>query len=223
MFNYQSHSQSSQFYSKKKTLQASERQTERVQILRKEYWEKIQHIQPEDLVFIDEAGSNKSMSRQCARAEKGRRAYGHVPLNRGKNVTIIGALALRGLVAYLNLSGAADSLIFEAFIVQLLIPNLWPGACVIMDNCRIHKEEELRPLIEAQGATLQFLPPYSPDFSPIENCWSKVKSHLRSVAPRTYQQLDQAIKDAFQHVTLRDIHNWFTHCSYCDFPFAETS
>ena len=169
-------------------------------------------------------------SRQCARAEIGHRAYGHVPLNRGKNVTIIGALALRGLLAYINLWGAADSIVFEAFIVQLLIPNLWQGACVIMDNCRIpygrlrlHKEDELKPLIEAKGATLQFLPPYSPDFSPIENCWSKVKSYLRSVAPRTYQQLDQAIKDAFKHITLRDIHNWFTHCCYCNFPFQETS
>jgi transposase len=194
-----------------------------VQNLRLEYWEKIKNVKPENLIFIDESGSNLAMEREYARAFEGSRAYGTVPLNRGKNITIIGAIALRGLIAYINLLGAANSIVFEAFIVQLLIPNLWQGAVVVMDNSRIHKEEDLRPLIEAKGASLTFLPPYSPDFSPIENCWSKIKSFLRSSAARTYKDLDQAIKKAFEHITLRDIHNWFTHCCYCDFPFSDNS
>ena len=91
-----------------------------------------------------------------------------------------------------------------------------------MDNAAIHKEEDLRPLIENAGARLEFLPPYSPDFSPIENCWSKVKSILRSLAPRTYRDLVDAIQQAFKQITLRDIHSWFTHCCYCDSDFVES-
>ena len=171
-------------------------------------------------MFIDESGVNLGMTRLQARAIKGQRAYDHRPQQRGKNVTLIGALALKGLVAQVNLFGSADSLTFEAFIVRHLIPNLWKGAYVLLDNASIHKEEDLKPLIEAVGAKLDFLPPYSPDFSPIENCWSKLKYFIRSSAPRTYQDLEQAIISAFEQISLKDIHSWFTHCCYCDFPYS---
>jgi transposase len=163
------------------------------------------------------------MTRTYARSLVGQRAYATAPVQKGKNVTIIGAVALRGIVAFINIFGASNSLTFEAFIVRCLLPNLWEGACVIMDNASIHKEEELRPLIESVGARLEFLPPYSPDFSPIENCWSKVKSILREMEPRTYRDLVDAIQEAFKKITSRDIHSFFTHCCYCTSDFVEQS
>lgn len=200
---------------------ASEKYTPRVQKLREEYWLKIKDVKAENLVFIDESGVNLVMTRRQARAIKGERAYGDMPHQRGKNVTLIGAIACQGLLAQINLLGATDGLTFEAFIVRHLIPVLWEGAVVIIDNASIHQEKYLRPLIEEIGAFLEFLPPYSPDFSPIENCWSKLKSILRAIAPRTYQELEQAIVKGFEQISLKDIHNWFTHCCYCDQPYSE--
>ena len=145
----------------------------------------------------------------------GQRAYGTCPQQRARNVSLIGAIALRGVLATTAIMGATDGLTFEAFISQRLVPNFWPGACVVMDNASIHQEEFLRPILEQAGATLHFLSSYSPDFSPIENCWSKVKELIRSLALRTYHDLAKAIDTAFQQVSLKDIHHWFTHCCYC--------
>ena len=192
-----------------------------MQKLREEYWQKIKAIKASDLVFIDESGVNLAMTRGQARAIKGERAYGNRPQQRGKNVTLIAAIALKGLVAQVNLLGAADSLTFEAFIVRYVIPNLWEGAVVVIDNASIHQGKYLKPLIEEVRASLEFLPPYSPDFSPIENCWSKLKSILRSLAPRTYQELEQAIVIGFEQISLGDIHHWFTHCCYCEQPYSQ--
>ena len=126
---------------RKKSLHPRERDRERVGKLREEYWERIRDVKAEDIVFVGESGSNLGMTRLYGRAEEGRRVYGSVPLNRGKNLRIIAAIALRGLVAFLNVLGAANGLIFEAFIATLLIPNLWKGACVLMDNASIHRKE----------------------------------------------------------------------------------
>jgi transposase len=168
-----------------------------------------------DLIFIDESGVNLALTRLFARAPKGQRAYGKRPQKRGKNVSLIGAISLNGVVTQINLIGTVDGLTFEAFIAQKLVPQLWVGACVVMDNCSIHKGKEVESLINQAGARLIYLPPYSPEFSPIENCWSKIKSLLRSLAARSYPDLAQAIEDAFKKVSLQDIHNWFTHCCYC--------
>ena len=111
--------------------------------------------------------------------------------------------------------GATDGLTFEAFISQKLVPKLWAGACVLMDNCSVHLGETVRELIEAAGAKLIYLPPYSPDFSPIENCWSKLKSCLKAIGARTYPDLAKAIEEAFSEVSLDDIRAWFSHCCYC--------
>jgi transposase len=108
--------------------------------------------------------------------------------------------------------GAADALVFKTYVKQVLVPSLWTGACVVMDNLRAHKVAGIRESIEAVGATLIYLSPYSPDFSPIENCWSKVKEFLRARAARTYAQLDSAITGALAAITTKDIIGWFTHC-----------
>lgn len=175
----------------------------------------MQGILAKDLIFIDESGVNLALTRLFARSPKGQRAYGTRPQKRGKNVSMIGAISLSGVLAQVSLTGATDGLTFEAFLSQKLVPILWAGACVVIDNCSIHKGKDLEVLIEQVGAKLIYLPPYSPDFSPIESCWSKIKSVLRSIGARTYPDLVQAIEVAFEQVSLKDIRNWFTHCCYC--------
>ena len=169
----------------------------------------------QDLIFIDETGVNLSLTRLRARSPRGSRAHGKRPSKRGKRVSIISAINIKEVMTHYQLIGTTDGLTFEAFISQRLVPKLWQGACVIMDNCSIHKGEEIKALIEATGASLIYLPPYSPDFSPIENCFSKIKHTLRSIGARTYSNLLKAIEEAFSQVSLQDLKGWFTHCCYC--------
>ncbi|MBP5978046.1 IS630 family transposase [Brasilonema sp. CT11] len=202
------------FNTQKKTIHASERYTQRVQKLRAEYWTTIGSVNLADLVFIDEAGVNIAMTRAFARSQKGSRAYGDRPDGRGKNVTMIGAMSTEGIIAAMTFTGGTNASAFETYVTQVLVPNLWPGACVVMDNFSSHKVTGIKEAIEAVGARLVYLSPYSPDFSPIENCWSKVKEFLRTQAARTYQELDDAITNALNAVTKKDIIGWFTHCCY---------
>jgi transposase len=158
---------------------------------------------------------NLSFVRKCARALPGKRAYAERPHRKGKNVSVIGALSFGGLVTQWSVLGAVDTLTFDAFICQKLLPNLWQGAVVIMDNCSIHKSEEIEALVATVGARIIYLPTYSPDFSPIENCWSKIKSILRAIGARTYSDLLEALEQAFSRVTLENLLGWFSHCCYC--------
>ena len=155
------------------------------------------------------------MTRLYARSIIGSRARGKKPQKRGKNVSLLSALSLKKVVASINIYGSVNAIIFEAFIANKLVQNLWEGAYVIMDNAKINKGDNIRKLIEKTGAKLIYLPPYSPEFSPIENFWSKVKSILRKIKARTYKDLINAITDAMLQVTKTDIYNWFTHCCYC--------
>ena len=157
--------------------------------------------------------------RMYARAPRGQRARGTRPHKRGKNVSMIGAIALSGIIASANLLGSIDGLTFEAFVLNKLIPQLWRGAVVVWDNYSIHKGKEIEQAIVSAGARLIYLPPYSPDFNPIENCWSKVKNILRSIGARTYKDLDAAIAFAYSQISLKDIRNWFAHSCYCISPF----
>jgi transposase len=111
--------------------------------------------------------------------------------------------------------GSVNGLMFEEFVATMLVPTLWVGAVVIMDNCSIHKGSEVERLIREAGATLVYLPPYSPDFSPIENAWSKLKSVLRTLGARTYPDLMEALEEAFAQISKEDLMGWFTHCCYC--------
>ena len=186
-----------------------------MQNIRRDFWSEIRDVPVEDLIFLDEAGVNLALVRLYARALRGQRAYGTRPQKRGKNVSIIAAISLKGIVASVNILGAADRLTFEAFVIQKLVPNLWNGATVVWDNSSIHKGKEIEQALREAGAKLIYLPPYSPDFNPIENFWSKVKNTLRSLGPRTYKALDLAISQAFSQVSLKDIRNWFAHSCYC--------
>jgi len=189
-----------------------------VQKLRVEYWQTIGEVPLADLVFLDEAGVHLAMTRRHARAKKGDRAYGKVPSNRGKNVTMIGALSVSGLIAPMTWQDGTDGLTFLTYVEQVLAPTLWEGACVVMDNFRSHHVDGVQAAIEAVGAKLVYLSPYSPDFSPIENCWSKLKASLRAQAARTYDTLNDAISRAIDEISKQDIIGWFTHCCYCSQP-----
>mgnify|MGYP002776990121 FL=1 len=173
-------------------------------------------IKPEDLIFIDETGINLSLVRTYARSSKGMRAYGKRPYRRGQNVSLIGAMALKGIVGAMTVEGGTDGDVFQAFVKQLLVPCLWPGAVVVMDNLSAHKVMGIQEIIEATGATVVYLSPYSPDFNPIENCWSKLKEYLRSVSARSRDALETALDAGLELISLKDIRNWFAHCCYCD-------
>lgn len=165
-------------------------------------------------MFIDEAGSNIAMARPYARSQRGAQAHANKPSNWGDNLTMIGALGIAGLVAFMHIFSSTTGDVFLAFLRQVLVPVLRKGQVVIMDNLSSHRVAGVREAIESVGAKLLYLPPYSPDFNPIELCWAKMKGHLKAVAARTTDGLEAAIKDAFCDVTGENARNWFRHCGY---------
>lgn len=154
------------------------------------------------------------MTRRYARSERGKRAVGSAPVNHGANLTMIAALSLDGLGAMMTIEGATNGAVFLAYIEQVLAPTLQPGDVVIADNLGAHKVDGVRQMIEACGARLLYLPPYSPDCNPIEQCWSKLKTALRSIGARTKHALDDAIAQVLSLVTASDARAWFAHCGY---------
>ena len=166
------------------------------------------------LVIVDECGSNIALTPLYARAPKGERAYGSVPRNRGKNTTLLASLSLTGVGACMILEGSVNGQVFEAYVEQILAPSLSPGQIVVLDNLSVHKGARVRQLIEERGCELFFLPAYSPDYSPIEETFSKLKTFLRRVGARTHEALQEAIGQALETVTPQDALGWFTHCGY---------
>jgi transposase len=164
--------------------------------------------------FIDESGVNLAMTRLYGRAPRGERVVGTVPQNYGPNVTMLAALGIHGVEAVMTIDGATDAEVFRAYVEQVLRPTLRPGDLVIMDNLRAHKAAGIREAIEQAGAQVLYLPPYSPDLSPIEPCWSKLKTALRTAKARTREALEHAIVQALATITASDAHSWFLHCSY---------
>jgi len=164
--------------------------------------------------FVDESGVNIAMTPLYGRAPRGQRVVGSVPQNYGSNLTMIAALGTGGLSAPMTVEGATDGDVFRAWTQQVLCPTLERGDIVVMDNLGAHKVSGIREAIEGRGAKLIYLPPYSPDFSPIERCWSKVKTSLRAAGARTRRRLDGAIKRALPTVTESDALAWFAYCGY---------
>lgn len=158
---------------------------------------------------------NLAMTRLYARALKGQRAPSTRTNQPGKNQTMIGAIALSGVVAALTFQGSTDGATFLTFVEQVLVPNLWEGACVILDNLKAHHVEGVVEAIKAVGANVIYLPPYSPDFNPIELFWSKVKNRIRDFEPSHPEELYEAIVKSFKSVTKTDFLHWITYCCYC--------
>ncbi|MEN3333734.1 MAG: hypothetical protein V7641_3099 [Blastocatellia bacterium] len=164
--------------------------------------------------FVDESGINLALTRLYGRAPRGQRAVGSAPINYGENITLMGALSIGGLDAPMMIDGAVDGEVFRAWTEQGLCPTLVAGDIVVMDNLQAHKVRGIREAIEERGAKLIYLPPYSPDLSPIEACWSKIKTALRAAGARTRRALERAIKQALETITESDALAWFAHCGY---------
>ncbi len=195
---------------KKKTVGAVERDEER----RREWRLEAGRLDASRFVFVDECGSHIGLARTRARAPRGERAYASLPRNTGPNTTIISSLSLGGTGGTMVVEGATNAAVFEVYIERVLAPSLRPGQIVILDNLSAHKSRRARELVESRGAGLWFLPPYSPDFSPIENAFSKLKSSLRKAAARTREALQSAISEALKTITSQDAHGYFQHCGY---------
>lgn len=154
------------------------------------------------------------MTRRYGRARRGQRVHDAIPKNFGRNVTILGALSCYGLDAVMTVEGATDAAVFRAYVDKVLAPTLRPGDIVVMDNLSAHKVTGIRTRIAAAGAKLVYLPPYSPDYSPIEPCWSKLKTWLRGIKARTRETLDHALSKIICKISNRDARGWFAHCGY---------
>jgi transposase len=173
------------------------------------------HFDARRLVFVDESGFHTSMTRLRARAPRGKRAYGKVPRNRGKNTTLIAAITLEGAMGEsMTVEGATDALAFEAYVEHFLAPSLEKGQVVVLDGLGAHRTEKVRELVQARGADLVFLPSYSPDLNPIEEAFSKVKQLVRKVGARSREALVAAIGRALAAVTIEDVAGWFGHAGY---------
>lgn len=181
--------------------------------MRFDYRDWVLRIDPHNLVFIDESGINLGMTRLRGRAVCGERLYDCCPRNRGSNISLIGALSLDGLIATMSLPGSVNTRVFLTYIKEILLPQLWTGAFVIMDNLPVHKASQIREIIQTVGAEVIFLPPYSPDLSPIELCWSKLKQCLRTAKARTTETINQALTEIINHqISSDDAVGWFEHC-----------
>jgi transposase len=155
------------------------------------------------------------LTRTYARAAPGKRAYDYKPFYRGSKVSVIGAITESKVLAVMTLNDSMDAAAFKVYICECLVPQLWKGAVVVMDNLPAHKVEAIAPLIEAVGAKILYLSPYSPEFNPIEHWWSQLKAFLRQFSPRTSKRVDLLIKIAIDLIDPKHLRNWFAHCCYC--------
>jgi transposase len=166
------------------------------------------------LVFVDETGTTIAMTRLYACAPRGSRAVGKVPGNYGANMRLIASMSLQGMGPAFILDGSAESTAFEIYVEQILAPSLREGQIVILDNLSIHLGAKVKQAIEAKGCRLLFLPASSPDFSPIEEAFSKLKAILRRIGARNRQALQEALAQALDLITAADALGWFTHGGY---------
>jgi transposase len=194
----------------KKTLAASERDEE----ARSAWREAAAQLDPAQVVFVDESGTHTALTRLYGWAPPNQRASGSAPRNHGKNLTLVAALSPAGLQMPWLIEGAMDSETFEWYIRMQLAPTLRPGQVVVLDNLSAHKGASIREVIEACGCLLFFLPPYSPDFTPIEQAFSKLKAILRGLGARTKEALQEAVRLAIEAITRHDAAAWFAHAGY---------
>lgn len=145
---------------------------------------------------------------------RGKRVHDAVPKNFGRNISILGSLPCYGMDAVMTIEGAVDAAVFRAYVGQVLVPTLRPGDVVVMDNLSVHQVQDIEAMIAGVGAQLIYLPPYSPDWSPIEPCWSKIKTRLRGMKARTREALDQALTKIIGKISNSDARGWFAHCGY---------
>ena len=199
---------------KKRTGHAAEQDRPDVLSRREAWFEGQLDLDPHTLVFIDETGASTKMARLHGRAPRGERLRAAIPHGHWKTTTFVGALRLTGMTAPMVLDGPMTAEWFLAYTEQVLAPTLRPGDVVILDNLPAHKGNAVREAVEAAGATLFFLPPYSPDFNPIENAFAKLKTLLRKAAARTIDQLWRIIGNCLDAFTPEECANYFAAAGY---------
>jgi transposase len=199
-----------------KTVKAAEQDREDVAEARAAWRAELAGVDPARLVFIDETGIDTRMTRAYARAARGQRATGKVPWGRWERLTVIGALALDGVVASRGIAAATGTAVFLAFTEEVLVPALRgrPDALVVMDNLGAHKAEKVREALGRAGLAHRYLPSYSPDLNPIEPAWSKLKTCLRAVGARSKEALEAALGPALAAITAQDARGWFRLAGY---------
>lgn len=246
---YVSNISTTRIASEKKTLRSSQAKSERGDayasdlaegkaldanasaLLRVNYWKQVKQVDLENLVFLDEMGVLLGLIRTHARAAPGERAYDYKPFYRGSKVSVIGAITVSKVLAVMTLNDSMDASAFQVYISKCLVPQLWKGAVVVMDNLPAHKVKAIAPLIEAVGAKILYLSPYSPEFNPIEHWWCSafaqivarrlerfafaLKAFLRQFSPKTSKRVDLLIKIAMHLIDPQHLRNWFAHCCYC--------
>ncbi len=198
----------------KKTAHASEQERPDVACRRLAWFEAQPDLDPDKLVFIDETGASTKMARRYGRSKRGTRCRAPVPHGHWMTTTFVGALRLNAMTAPMVLDGAMHGAAFLAYVEQVLVPTLKPGDIVIMDNLPAHKSTAVRQAIDKAGAELRFLPPYSPDFNPIEMAFSKFKAFLKAIAARTVDELWEAIAQAVDIFSDNECRNFFTAAGY---------
>jgi len=199
---------------KKKSVHATERDTEHNRESRRLFLEALQQEDVTRFKFFDETGSNLAYCRRYGRAPHGQRVGQAVPLKAGPNRSILATLTPNGLEAVMSVEGAVNTAVMVVYLRDVLGPTLQQGDVLVLDNLSAHHASELVPLVKARGARLLFLPSYSPDFNPIELAFSKLKTWLRTAKARTAQVLEDAIRDAIEWISPEDAKNWFAHCGY---------
>ena len=201
-------------HAQKKTAHACEQDRPDVLTQREAWFEGQPDLDPQKLVFIDETAATTKMARLYGRARRGERLRAGVPHGHWNTTTFVGALRLSGMTAPMLLEGPMTQAWFLAYVLQVLVPTLRPGDIVILDNLAAHKGAAVRQAIEAVGATLLFLPPYSPEFNPIENAFAKLKALLRKAAARTLDQLHRAVAAGIDAFSPQECANYFTAAGY---------
>jgi transposase len=201
-------------HAQKKTAHAAEQDRPEVLTRREDWFEGQLDLDPARLVFIDETWASTNMARLRGRAPKGQRLRAAIPHGHWKTTTFVAGLRATGLIAPFVLDGPINRDAFQAYIDQVLVPELTPGDVVVMDNLSSHKGPDVRAAIEAAGSTLLYLPPYSPDFNPIENAFAKLKALLRKAAERTVSALWDAIGRLIDLFTPPECANYFAAAGY---------
>ena len=181
---------------------------------RKDFIDSLSTIDPNDIIVIDESGSDLKMTTDYSRALGGARAKSSKPFKTDEKFSIIGAISMFGIVAITYLKLAVNTDAFMAYIKNFLLHKIKPGQYVILDNVKFHKNKEIISIIEGKGAKVVFLPPYSPDLSPIEKMWSKIKAILKRLKPRNNAEFHDALTEAALDVTISDCEGWFDACGY---------
>lgn len=199
----------------KKTVRSSQAGTEITHWERLSYWESVRDIVADDLVFVDEMGVLLGLTRGMGRSKKGDRVYDVKPFYRGSRVTVVGAITNKSILSLKTLGTSMNGEDFKKFVEQELLPKLWKGAVVVMDNLKAHKMKGIIEMIESVGARVVYLSPYSPEFNPIEHLWWQLKAFIRKFSPKNILAVVQLLSLGVLLCSSQQLQNYFSHCCYC--------